>query len=248
MAEGLLVLAVGSKALKVIELFSKLTKEYDAEMTMGSESTTDDAEGAISPRKTSPGWAPPVDQSAMQKVLNERFVGTIEQTPPQFSAVKVGGSRAYRKAQRGESVELKSREVAITECKILEFRYPILRLHVACGSGTYIRSLARDIGETFRSGAYLSSLVRTKVGEWSLDDALNPEAVAWGHVIALKDILDTFPKRNLTDAEWEEIRHGRSIEGSIGSGALIAWRAELPVALLERDRKKAGLVKPRKVL
>jgi tRNA pseudouridine55 synthase len=249
MAEGLLVLAVGSKALKVIELFSGLTKEYEAIITLGSESTTYDAEGLITKTKTSPGYEPPTDQSRVQTVLNERFVGTTSQVPPIFSAVKVGGSRAYRKAQRGESVELKSRPVSITECRVLSYQFPTLSLHVACGSGTYIRSLAHDIGETFRSGAYLSGLVRTKVGDWDLQDASTPDHVAWGQVLALKDVLTHFPRRELTDAEWAELKHGRSIEGSMPKDqTLIGWFDGLPVSILERNRKKEGMLKPRKVL
>lgn len=249
MAEGLMVLAVGAKALKVIELFSRMTKEYDAEVTMGKDSTTYDAEGSITEHKTSPGWEPPTDQSRVQTMLNERFVGTIDQVPPIFSAIKVGGSRAYRKAQRGESIELKSRPVSITECRVLSYAYPLLSLHVACGSGTYIRSLAHDIGETFRSGAYLSKLVRTQVGEWSLDDAVSPEDVAWGNVLPLKDILASQPKRELSEDEWKEIQHGRSIEGSLSpTQTLIAWYDQLPVAILEKNPKKDGMLKPRKVL
>lgn len=249
MAEGLLVLAVGSKALKVIELFMKLPKEYEAEVTMGAESTTYDAEGMITKRKTSGGWVPPEDVSMMQKVLNERFTGSVVQVPPVYSAVKVGGTRAYRKAQRGESVEMKSREVAITECRILSYTYPILKLRVACGSGTYIRSLAYDIGETFRSGAYLSALIRTKVGEWPVEQSLEPDKVAWGNVLPLKEVLASLPKRELTDAEWGELQFGRSIEGVISSDLpLIGWHGELPVAILEKNPKKEGMLKPRKVL
>lgn len=249
MAEGLLVLAVGSKALKVIELFMGLPKEYEAEVTMGSESTTYDAEGEISKRKTSGGWVPPEDVSMMQKVLNERFTGTVDQVPPVYSALKIGGTRAYRKAQRGESVEMKSREVAITECRILSYDYPILKLHVACGSGTYIRSLAHDIGETFRSGAYLSGLIRTSVGEWSVDNSLAPDAVAWGNVMPLKEVLASLPKRELQDAEWNELQFGRSIEGIMENDLpLIGWYGELPVVILEKNPKKEGMLKPRKVL
>ncbi|MEQ1849445.1 MAG: tRNA pseudouridine(55) synthase TruB [Candidatus Peribacteraceae bacterium] len=249
MAEGLMVLAVGSKALKVIELFSKMTKEYDAEVTLGKDSTTYDAEGLITVHDTRPGYEPPTDQSRVQTVLNERFVGTVDQVPPIFSAIKVGGSRAYRKAQRGESVELKSRPVSITECRILSYNYPLLSLHVACGSGTYIRSLAHDIGETLRSGGYLSKLVRTKVGEWLLTDAVQPDSVAWGHVLPLKSVLSLMPRRELSDAEMIEIQHGRSVMGIMPSeGTPIAWHKDLPVAILERNPKKQGMLKPRKVL
>lgn len=249
MAEGLLVLAVGSKALKVIELFSGMTKEYDAEVMLGKESTTYDGEGDISDRKLFSGWQPPEDVTKVQAMLQDRFVGTTTQVPPQFSAIKVGGTRAYRKAQRGESVEMKGRTVSITECRIQHYAYPRLSLHVACGSGTYIRSLAHDIGELLRCGGYLSALKRTKVGEWSVADAKDPDHVAWGDVLPLKEVLSDLPRRELTESEWEETKHGRSIDGSLSPGeTLIAWYDGLPVAILEKNPKQDGKVKPKKVL
>jgi len=249
MASGLLVLAVGKKALKVIELFSKMTKEYDAEVTMGADSTTFDAEGSITEHTFFSGWQPPPDQSRVQAVLNDRFVGTIDQVPPIYSALKVGGTRAYRKAQRGESVELKARPVSVTECRVLSYEYPKLSLHVACGSGTYIRSLAHDIGETFHSGGYLSSLVRTHVGEWALEDAKAPDEVTWGDVKPLKEVLASCTQKDLTDDEWEELQHGRCIEGSmpLRDAPLLGWFDGLPVVLLERNPKIVNTLKPRKV-
>lgn len=249
MAEGLLVIAVGAKGLKVVELFSKLTKEYVAEITLGAVSDTFDAEGRISEVPIKAGWLPPDDSSRIQAVIDDRFIGKIAQVPPQFSAIKVGGTRAYRKAQRGEQVEMKAREANINECKVLDYSYPRLRLRVACGSGTYIRSLANDLGESLRCGGYLSALIRTKVGEWKLDDAVAVEGARWADVIPLKDLLKSFPGRPLLPIEWGELQHGRPIPGTLESDEpFIAWSSELPVALLEKDKKHEGMLKPRKVL
>jgi tRNA pseudouridine55 synthase len=249
MAEGLLVLAVGAKALKVVELFKGLTKEYLATMALGAESTTYDSEGLISANKPKAGWLPPDDASRIQALIDDRFLGKISQIPPAFSAVHVGGTRAYRKAQRGENVELKAREITILECKVQEYAYPKLVLRVLCDSGTYIRSLAHDLGESMRCGGYLAGLVRTKVGDWNLKNAKQIEEAGWTDVIPLKDVMARFPRHELKPAEWEEIRFGRTITGTMSpEGLLVAWLEELPVALLERDHRCDGKLKPRKVL
>lgn len=248
MAEGLLVLAVGAKALKVVELFRGLTKEYVATVRFGATSSTYDGEGVIEERVPKPGVFPPDDASRIQALIDDRFLGKIRQVPPAFSAVHVGGTRAYRKAQRGERVELQAREVTILACSVISFAYPLLKLRVECDSGTYIRSLANDLGESLRLGGYLDALRRTRVGEWRVEDAVRPEEVVWTNVQPLKDALDSFTRRDLTPVEWEEIRHGRSIPGTMPpSRTLIAWHGMLPVALLE-PAKVEMMLKPRKVL
>lgn len=249
MADGLLVLAVGSKALKVVELFSHLHKAYQATIELGVTSTTYDAEGALTAVTRKAGWLPPEDASRIQALIDDRFLGKIAQVPPAFSAIHVGGTRAYRKAQRGENVELKAREITIQECKVLEYNFPRLALFVRCDSGTYIRSLAHDLGESMRCGGHLSALTRTRVGEWRLEDAIAPEKIRWTDVIPLKEVLAGFNKRELTSSEWEEIRHGRPIAGEIVADLpLIAWFEGLPVALLESVRGAEAKLKPRKVL
>lgn len=249
MADGLMVLAVGSKALKVVELFGKLPKQYTATLQLGAESTTYDAEGMITPVTLKAGWLPPEDSSRIQALIDDRFVGKISQVPPIYSAVHVGGERAYRKAMRGEHPELKARETTISECKVLSYAFPMLTLTVACSSGTYIRSLAHDLGECMRCGAYLSALSRTRVGEWTLEDAVIAEKAKWTDVIPLKDILKPFNGVELTEAAWTELKHGRSVVGTMpAEGPLIAWLEGLPVALLETDPKREGMLKPRKVL
>ena len=241
-ASGLLVLAVGAKALKVVELFNSLSKEYMAEIIFGSTSRTYDREGPIEEFRRNAG-VPDPDVSTIQEAIRSRFIGRIDQVPPQASAVKIGGERAYRKMRQGRSVELKARSVEISACTIVSYAYPKLSLSVACGSGTYIRSLANDLGAALRVGGYLSSLKRTMVGDWSVDDAVEAASTKWTDVIPLKDILAEYPKWELNDAEFDALTHGRVIPGECEEGA-IAWHGELPVAILEM---KNGGVKARKV-
>lgn len=249
LATGLMVVAVGGKALKVVELFNKLPKVYEACITLGTTSTTYDSEGMLQEQKPKAGWLPPDDASRIQALIDDRFLGKIQQVPPAFSAIHVGGERAYKKAMRGEHVEMQVRETTISACKVIGYSFPIVTLEVHCDSGTYIRSLAHDLGISLRCGGYLSSLVRTAVGEWRLKNALPPDAIRWLDVIPLKDILPGFPSRELSSAEWGEIQHGRPIDGDMDpEKPFVAWYDGLPVALLERSRKSEGMLKPRKVL
>lgn len=242
-ASGLLVLAVGAKALKVIELFEGLSKEYRAEIVFGKTSTTYDSEGVIEDVKLKPGVEQPTD-SQIKKLIDERFTGKIAQTPPAYSAVHVNGQRAYDLARQGKHVQLQARTVQIEQCAIVDYAYPLLTLDVRCGSGTYIRSLAHDLGQALRCGGYLSALRRTRVGEWSVESAKSPDEAAWTDVMPLKDILTDFPRIDLNDGEWENIRHGRSIDQRIMSGTF-GWHEDLPVALLVPTETGC---RPRKVL
>ena len=162
LATGLLVLCVG-KATKLAERLTGLDKEYVGEITLGVTSNTDDAEGEIVENPD----AKPVNLEQIQAVL-KKFEGEIEQMPPQFSAKKVGGKRAYKLARKGEKVELTAKKITINEIEILEYNWPILKLRIDCGKGTYIRSIARDLGGLLGVGGYLSALQRTKVGHFHL--------------------------------------------------------------------------------
>lgn len=230
LATGLLVLAIGRKALKVVELFNHLDKSYDADVRFGAVSTTYDAEGVLEKVLPPMGWHPP-EQGELQRLLQDRFIGTIAQVPPAYSAISIGGERAYRKARQGLDVELPSRTVRIDSCSVLQYAYPSLTLHVRCGSGTYIRSLAHDLGQMVHAGAYLAGLRRTHVGTWSLAGSRAPEQVTWNDVLPLKDVLVGLPRRDISVAEYEDLRCGRNIEADVPE-LTIAWHDELPVALL----------------
>lgn len=244
-AEGLLVLAVGTKALKVVELFKDLSKEYIADVTFGTLSITYDREGPFQEFERLPGIKDPEDIT-VQEAIRNHFLGKVSQVPPTSSAIKIGGERAYRKMRQGRDIEMPTREVDIEYCKILSYTYPNLQLKVGCSSGTYIRSLAHDLGQTLRCGAYLSGLKRTKVGDFSLEDAVSPDDAVWSHVIPLKDVIpSSIPRFELSQKDLVEISHGRIIDGACVKNT-IGWLDGLPVAILESG--KDGGIKARKVL
>lgn len=229
-AEGLLVLAVGAKALKVVELFGALSKEYIAGVKLGAVSTTYDREGVIEELEAKPGWEIP-DLVTLRRVIEEKLTGRIDQVPPGYSAVKIGGERAYRKMRQGREVNIPARQVEISECAVLSYEFPDVVLRVRCGSGTYIRSLAHDLGILLHCGGYLSSLKRTKVGEWSIENAVAPADAHWTAVTPLKEVLTVLPRVDLTDAQAEDVRHGRAIAGCVERDS-IGWHEGLPIAVL----------------
>lgn len=245
-ASGLLVLAVGSKALKVIELFQSLRKEYVARIRFGAVSSTYDGEGSLQEMHQRPGWTPP-DSPTLQRLIETRFQGVIEQTPPAYSAIKVDGVRAYRRARQGVAVTPASRKIEIQTCAVEEYAYPLLTVRIACGAGTYIRSLAHDLGVALRCGGYLEDLQRTMVGKWSVADAAMPENAAWTNVIPLKEILTIFPGVDLTEAEMENVRHGRAIAREVQPD-VIGWFEGLPVAIFTPAKDGSRTAHPRKVL
>jgi len=166
-ASGLIILVVGSYT-KQASRFSKLDKTYKAELTLGKTSTTGDSEGEITERSDK---KPSLDDI---RVVLASFTGEIEQTPHKFSAIKIDGQRAYKLARVGREVVMKSRRVVIYEIKDVSYNYPKLSFTARVSSGTYIRSLAEDIGEKLGTAAYLSGLRRTKVGDFDVGQAEYP--------------------------------------------------------------------------
>lgn len=165
MASGLLVLAIGS-ATKQIQYHMKLDKTYEATVTLGFTSDTGDQEGKLTPVSSEP---PP--QVAIEQAIDS-LRGEIEQIPPQYSALKIGGVPAYKRARRGEQVEMKPRPATIYEAKLTRYEYPEFDVTCQVSSGTYIRTLAEDYGKKLQTGAYLSALRRIRVGEFDIADAV----------------------------------------------------------------------------
>lgn len=164
-ATGLLIILLGD-ATKKAEEFLKRDKIYQAEITLGQVSTTGDPEGEITTTSNT--------QPAPEEVLDalKKFVGEIRQRPPIFSAIKINGQRAYKLARDGKEIEIPERTVTIHSIDLLEYVYPTVKIRTHVGSGTYIRSLAVDIGEALGTGAYCSQLRRISVGEWRIEDAI----------------------------------------------------------------------------
>lgn len=171
LASGVLVIAVGREATKKISEIVGQEKEYIADIKLGVTSTTDDAEGIKTLKYENIKTKKP-NLNNIKKII-KKFVGKIDQVPPQFSAIKVNGRRAYKSARKGEQVELKPRQVEIKEIGILKYKYPNLKIRVLTGKGVYIRSLARDIGQELGIGAHLTDLERIRVGDFKKQDAIS---------------------------------------------------------------------------
>lgn len=170
LATGVLIVCTG-RATKRIEELQSGTKEYYATIRLGATTPSYDLEKPID--ATYP-WEH-ITREAVEKVL-EKFQGTIEQVPPTFSACKVDGKRAYKMARNGDEVELKPKTLVIDEIELTECNLPDITIRVVCSKGTYIRALARDIGQALGSGGHLTALRRTRVGDYRVEESLNPEA------------------------------------------------------------------------
>lgn len=166
LASGVMIICTG-KATKLIESFQYQTKEYVATLRLGATTPSHDLETEVD--ATYP--TEHITRELVEQMLT-RFVGTISQVPPAFSACKVDGRRAYKMARKGQAVELKPKELVIDEIELLDFSPESLRIRIVCSKGTYIRALARDLGEALGSGAHLTGLVRTRVGDVTLDRCL----------------------------------------------------------------------------
>ena len=169
LATGVMIICTG-KATKRIEEFQYHTKEYIATLQLGATTPSFDLEKEID--ATYP--TEHITREKVEEVLKQ-FVGTIEQVPPVFSACKVDGKRAYDLARQGDEVELKAKTLVIDEIELLECNLPEIKIRVVCSKGTYIRALARDIGQALDSGAHLTGLIRTRVGEVKLEDCMKVE-------------------------------------------------------------------------
>lgn len=169
-ATGLLVILLGDATKKADE-FLKLDKVYEATIRLGATSTTGDPEGEISILHENT----PVKEGFLEKVVAE-FVGEITQIPPKFSAIKVGGQRAYKLAREGKEVQVPPRTVTIHSIEIIDYTWPDLKIRTHVSSGTYIRTLAEDIGAALGTGAYCAELRRTQIGRWKLGEATDSVA------------------------------------------------------------------------
>ena len=169
-ATGLLVLLYGKETKNAMNL-TKLDKVYEAEFTLGQISSTGDPEGEIS--KSSNFQVPTIEQ--IQNEINRNFLGKIEQTPPAFSAIKIDGQRAYDLARKGADFEIPKRTVEIFSFEILDYNFPILKVRTHVSSGTYIRSLAEDLGKNLGCSAYCSKLRRTKIANLDVSNAIKLE-------------------------------------------------------------------------
>lgn len=172
LATGLLVIMVG-KATRLCESVMAGTKVYQAGIDLSCFSTTDDQEGV----KTNVVVSSPPTREVVEAACRRWTGEAVMQTPPAYSAMKIDGQRAYDLARRGEEVKLAARPVRIDRVDVVEYAWPRLTIEVECGKGTYIRSLARDLGESLGTGGCLTSLRRTRIGQWRIEDAQAMDAL-----------------------------------------------------------------------
>ncbi len=237
-ASGVLVVLIGP-AVRLSEYVSASDKRYQAVIRLGETTDTYDSEGRVT--STSP-----VEISEEQFVeALQQFVGEIEQVPPPYSAVKVQGRRAYEMAREGEEVDLQPRKIKVYSLELLEWAPPEAVIDIHCSSGTYIRSLANDLGKVLGCGAHLVGLRRTRSGRFTLRDAVPlrklREAFENGtwyqYLIPAAEALADWPAIELDHEQVELIRHGHRIIGQPGIGKMVRAineQGEL-VALLEYD-------------
>lgn len=169
LASGVLVVLVG-KATKRCDQVMGGIKHYETTIDLSRLSSTDDLEGDMTQVEVE--REPTIEDAQRACAL---WTGTVMQIPPKYSAIKVNGKRAYAMARKGETVELKPRPVRIDSIRIIEYAWPMLTLDIACGKGTYIRSLGRDIGDAMGAGGVLTGLRRTRVGRFGIEDAVTLE-------------------------------------------------------------------------
>lgn len=238
-AAGLLVMVVG-RATRLVPFAAAWAKSYEGLLRLGVTTDTDDATGRVQQERPVA-----VDRAALERVL-ERFRGTYRQRPPAYSAVRIGGERAYRRARRGEAVEPAEREVEIRELEVTGFAPPDIRFRATVGGGTYLRSLARDIGAALGCGGHLAALVRTAVGPFRLEQAVAPAAATPADLLPPGVLVRDLERREVDARERDAVVHGRWIAAAGDAANSVAMFAgETLIAVAERA---GDVLKPRVVL
>ena len=242
MATGVLVLGI-EKGTKLLGHLTLTEKAYDATLRLGLATNTDDAEGEPGKRVDASGLGDDAVHAAVRALT-----GKIMQVPPQVSAIKVDGKRAYKSAREGKEVELKARPVTIASFEVTGIRrtsdgagtFVDVDASVVCSSGTYIRSLARDIGAALGVGGHLTALRRTRVGPYGLAQACTLDQLAkeFTQVPLAEAVAAAFPSRSLTEEETRRVRHGNRIDPD-GQGAG-------PIGLFDPDGRVIALAENRR--
>ena len=217
LATGVLVLLLG-RATRLVQFYAGRRKRYSAGFRFGFATDTYDSDGEAQ----GPDTAPALDRNALERFAAER-IGRFQQVPPAFSAKKVQGRPAYELARKKQAVELKPVEVEVYEFKLLEIEGSIVRFTIECSSGTYIRSLAHEMGLQLGCGAHLAEITRTAVGEFSFEQAIKLEELAEmaragkfaDCMIRLENLLPNFPRVNVLPVIERRVRHGTKFNVSV---------------------------------
>jgi tRNA pseudouridine55 synthase len=249
LATGVLVLCLGA-ATRLAEYVQRMGKTYRTGLLLGARSDTDDADGTITPvaGATAPG------EAALRECL-AGFVGTVAQVPPAYSAAKVTGRRAYDLARRGEDVALTPRLVQIYGIDLLRYAWPHLELEVRCGKGTYVRALARDLGERLGCGALVATLRRTRVGPFTAEEAVSLETApdeARARLLPAGLAVAELPRVTLPQSQVRRLRQGQAAAlppdcDAEGEEVAVFNEAGALAALAAPDRARR-LLRPLKVL
>lgn len=239
LATGVLPIAL-NEATKVTQFMIDSDKEYEFEVTWGQERDTDDAEGQVVASSES--------QVAREDILKvmEKFRGEIEQVPPQYSAIKVGGKRAYDTARKGGETELKPRKITIRSLKLESCNLEQAKFHLDCSKGTYVRSLARDMGRKLGVYGYVSALRRTRHGVFDISNAITLEkleemcktgALAQA-ILPAQKVLDGIPALSLSEEEESKIRNGIALSREVQNDLVALFRDKTLVALASPQNGK----------
>lgn len=232
-ASGVLVVCVGP-ITRLIERIQELPKQYRAEFELGVTSPSDDTETEVTALADAP-----IPTLAQIEAALPKFLGTIQQVPPIYSAVKVDGRRAYNLARRQQELTLTARPVDIHALRIMDYTYPRLKLEIDCGSGTYIRSLGRDLASELGTGAIMTGLVRTMIGPLTLARAVDPEQLTPESLAPLllpaQSLFPEIPQATLNDVEYGAVLKGRSL------GNLLYGRVPNPDPASDRPREAFAL-------
>lgn len=243
---GVLVVCVG-KALKIAEFLMGSSKSYRAVATLGAKSDTGDADGEITPVIER---ALPFSKGFLEAEM-KKLEGTQKQTPPKYSAIKIKGKPAYKRARDGEDFEVPEREVDIYGAHFIRFEWPELEFKVKCSAGTYIRSLIEKLGENLNCGAYMSALKRTRSGGFTLKDSIEIDDVSEKEIIPTMRAIENLKRVRVTPAEIEKIAHGQAIPTieryMKDPGPIVLFDGHEIVAVAEYDNENF-LLKPNKVL
>jgi tRNA pseudouridine55 synthase len=246
LATGVLVVCLGG-ATRLSEYVMQSTKRYRARVYLGVTTDTYDAEGEVQLRRD----AAHVTRADVESALNP-FLGDIQQIPPMYSAIKQGGRKLYDLARAGDIVEREPRAVRIDALEIMDWSLPEFTLDVTCSAGTYIRSLAYDLGESLGVGAHLSGLIRLAGGRFKIEDAVTLDdlvtAENWMQfVVPPQTALSDWPAVNLTAADADHILHGRAIQSSDSHISDLAFAYAPDGQLIAIVQAGDGLLRPHKV-
>jgi tRNA pseudouridine55 synthase len=242
LATGVLVLAVGH-ATRLIEFVQAMPKLYRTTITLGATSDTDDADGTVTPHPA----AKEVAEAGVRAALT-RYLGEIEQVPPAYSAALVQGKRAYALAREGEEVSLSARRVRIDRIDLLRHDWPELEFDIHCGKGTYIRSIARDLGQSLGVGGYVSRLRRLRIGRFTVEDAISLDSSAegtTGKLLPLTVAVSDLQPIAITESDSARLRNGQAIRAE-GEGRAAAMGPG--DELIAVGRLESGEFRPEKVI